>query len=138
MSVSDILHPDGTDYDRFLFAEVGEDRAGATVTVLSALARLDLDPWTEARALARLGREAAQARLAAHLETITDIPALALACEGRAAKLIGLLPKRRGSAPETPPDPGPGVVRDGWIRWTRFALIGAVVLAWILYVSQTG
>ncbi len=34
MSVSDVLRPDGSDYDPFLLAEVGEDKTGATVTVL--------------------------------------------------------------------------------------------------------
>ena len=38
MSASDVLHPDGTDYDAFLFAKLGEDSAGDDVTVLSALA----------------------------------------------------------------------------------------------------
>ena len=94
MSASDVLHPDGSDYDAFLFAELGEDRTGAAVTVLSALARLDLEPCTEARELARLAREDAQVRLTKHFEAITDIPALTLAIEGKAAKLVSLLPKR--------------------------------------------
>ncbi|WP_299746782.1 hypothetical protein [uncultured Tateyamaria sp.] len=38
MSAPDVLRPDGSDYDAFLQAEVGEDRTGAAVTVLSALA----------------------------------------------------------------------------------------------------
>ncbi|TLP55498.1 hypothetical protein FEE96_22540 [Parasedimentitalea maritima] len=94
MSASDALHPDGSDYDAFLFAELVEDRTGAAVTVLSALARLDLEPWTEARALSRLGREDAQVRLTTHFKGITGTPTLALASEGRAAKLVSLLPKR--------------------------------------------
>jgi len=45
MPTVDVLHPDGNDFDPFLFASVGEDRNGANVTVISALARLGLDPW---------------------------------------------------------------------------------------------
>ncbi len=138
MSASDVLHPDGSDYDAFLFSELGEDRTGATVTVLSAFARLDLEPWTEARELARLAREDAQARLTTHFEAITDIPALALASEGRAAKLILLLPEhapRRVSKPLEASTDGPARLS---ISWSSLALIGFIVLACILYLAQTG
>lgn len=136
MSASDVLHPDGSDYDAFLFAEVGEDRTGAAVTVLSALARLDLEPWTEARELARLGREGAQVRLTTHFEAITDIPALALASEGRAAKLVSLLPLH---APLRVPK---SLEADTFpklsVSWTLIAFVGVVVLAWFYYLAQTG
>jgi hypothetical protein len=38
----------GSEYDDFLFASMGEDRNGLPLSVLSALARLDVDPWEEA------------------------------------------------------------------------------------------
>lgn len=138
MSASDVLHPDGSDYDAFLFAQVGEDRTGAAVTVLSALARLDLEPWTEAHELSRLTREDAQLRLTKHFDAVTDIPALALTSEGRAAKLVSLLPKR---APlRVPKSHGAGT--DSFpkmsISWTTMAFVGVVVLAWIFYLAQTG
>ena len=41
-------------YEPFLYAPVGDDRRGATVTVLSMLARLGVDPWGEAAGLASL------------------------------------------------------------------------------------
>ena len=138
MSASDVLHPDGSDYDAFLFAELGEDRTGAAVTVLSALARLDLEPWTEARELAHLAREDAQVRLTKHFESITDIPALALASEGRAAKLVSFLPKREplraSKSLEAGTDNSPRIS----ISWTTMAIVGVVVLTWILYLAQTG
>ena len=136
MSASDVLHPDGSDYDAFLFAEVGEDRTGAAVTVLSALARLDLEPWTEARELARLGREGAQVRLTTHFEAITDIPALALASEGRAAKLVSLLPLR--APPRVPKSLEAGTFPKLSVSWTLMAFVGVVVLAWFYYLAQTG
>ncbi|MEJ6396108.1 hypothetical protein V8J82_22830 [Gymnodinialimonas sp. 2305UL16-5] len=136
MSASDVLHPDGRDYDAFLFAELGEDRTGAAVTVLSALARLDLEPWTEAHELSRLGREDAQVRLTAHFEGITDIPALALASEGRAAKLVSLLPLR---APlRVPKSLEAGTFPKLSVSWTQMAFVGVVVLAWFYYLAQTG
>jgi hypothetical protein len=48
----------------FLYASVGEDKAGIELTVLSALARLGLDPWKEAARLADLPRAAAVQALA--------------------------------------------------------------------------
>lgn len=138
MSASDVLHPDGSDYDAFLCAEVGEDRTGAAVTVLSALARLDLEPFTEARKLARLAQEDAHVRLTKHFEAITDIPALALASEGRAAKMVSLLPKHAPLRVSKPCDAGTNNSHEISISWTTVALVGAVVLALVLKLFQTG
>lgn len=137
MSASDVLHPDGNEFDAFLFAKVGEDRTGAAVTVLSVFARLDLDPWTEARELSYLGQEDALARLTSHFEAITDIPVLALASEGKAAVLVSLLPKhaslRMLKSMEIGTDSSPKLS----ISWTRMTLVGVMVLAWIFYLVQT-
>jgi hypothetical protein len=138
MSASDVLHPNGSDYDAFLYAEVGEDRTGAAVTVLSALARLDLEPWTEARELSRLAREDAQVRLTKHFEAITDIPALALASKGRAAKLVSLLPKRAPLLVSKSLEAGTSNSPKISISWTTMALVGVVVLTWFFYLAQTG
>ena len=136
MSASDVLHPDGSDYDAFLFAEVGEDRAGAAVTVLSALARLDLEPWTEARELSLLNREDAQMRLTTHFEAITDIPALALASGSRAAKLVSLLPKRTPLRVSKSLDAGTDSIPKPSFFWTTLALLGVAVLMWIFFLAQ--
>ncbi|MDP5220943.1 hypothetical protein Q5Y75_27535 [Ruegeria sp. 2205SS24-7] len=138
MSASDVLNPDGSDYDAFLFAKVGEDRSGAAVTVLSALARLDLEPRTEARVLSRLGPEDAQARLTTHFEAITDIPALALASESRASKLVSLLPKHAPLRISNSLEAGTSSFPKLSISWTMMALVGVVVLTWFFYLAQTG
>jgi len=38
----------GEEFNPFLFAFIGTDRAGGQLSVVSALARLDLDAWAEA------------------------------------------------------------------------------------------
>ncbi len=138
MSVSDVLRPDGSDYDPFLLAEVGEDKTGATVTVLSALARLGLEPWTEARELTLLGRDAAHARLKAHLSTVRDVPTLDHASGSVATKLVALLPKRVShrvsKLPETIKYTGPRIP----IYWMLISLMGALILARIFYLAQAG
>ena len=52
----------GTEFDDFLFAPIVEDRNDMPLSVLSALARLDIDPWQEADKLARLPGETATQR----------------------------------------------------------------------------
>lgn len=59
MSVSQLR----SEFDDFLYASVGEEN-GMRLSVLSALARLELDPWQEAEQLARLSTKAATMRLA--------------------------------------------------------------------------
>lgn len=48
----------------FLFADIGVEGSGMSLSVISALARQGLDPWTEAGRLARLPRTVAADGLA--------------------------------------------------------------------------
>lgn len=84
-----------TDFDHFLFAPIGEGAAGIPVTVLSALARLDLDPWEEAANLFRLAAAPATERLASLL-------ALPETTASRLVKLLQESPTKRARAPEAP------------------------------------
>jgi hypothetical protein len=52
----------GSEFDEFLGASIGEDRNGMGLTILSALARLNVDPWQEATSLALMLRETAVQR----------------------------------------------------------------------------
>ena len=63
------MHPE---FDRFLFASVGEEAEGAPLSVLSALSRLDLDPRDEAARLSRLTKEAAAEQLARMIARLSD------------------------------------------------------------------
>jgi len=58
-----VLNPHPPEFERYLYASVGEARNGYVVTVLCTLARLGLDPWKEAAELVTLGRDASRARL---------------------------------------------------------------------------
>lgn len=60
-------------YERFLFAPVGEDRRGASATVLSMFARLGVEPWAEAAGLAKLPERAARQRLETLIEHFHDM-----------------------------------------------------------------
>src|SRR5271167_4135676 len=83
----------GPEFDEFLGASIGEDRNGTGLSVLSALARLDVDPWQEATSLARMPREAAAVRLTELIEALPHAPTSAIPSRMSAADLVALLPK---------------------------------------------
>lgn len=86
-------------YNEFLFAPVGEEANSGTLTVLSALTRLELDPWAEAARLAAVPETAARDALAGLIQRIPGelrSPAEAAAV---ASRLIALLPIHDHIAP---------------------------------------
>ncbi len=82
----------GREFDRFLYASVGEDKNGMPLTVLSALARVDVDPWEEASKLWQLPQECAVTQLASLLGAPRHVPVVGLDPSRVAAAMIALLP----------------------------------------------
>jgi hypothetical protein len=79
-------------YDDFLYAPIGQDRNGMPLTVLSALARQNVDPWEEAAALSRLPGDNAMQQLSSMIAALpaeTSAPADPTEVAGR---LVALLP----------------------------------------------
>jgi hypothetical protein len=78
--------------EHFLFASVGDEQNGMALSVISALTRLDVDPWAEAARLAALPKVLAVEALA------PTIARLSISRPGRsdnvaiARRLVGLLP----------------------------------------------
>jgi hypothetical protein len=89
------LSPLGSEFDVFLFAPIGEDRNGMMVSVVSALARLDVDPWEEAARLARLPGKALIERLAALIAALPDGQTAHADPRVVATRLATLLPRPR-------------------------------------------
>jgi hypothetical protein len=85
----------GSQFDDFLFAPIGDERNGMLLSVLSALARLDVDPWLEAASLARLPKETATARMASLIAALPDRPSAQPDTAAVAARLIALLPRAK-------------------------------------------
>jgi hypothetical protein len=81
-------------FDSFLFAQIGDDEKGMTVSVLSAFARLDRDPWYEAAELAKLPREVAAARLGATISALGGVTLSALELGTVTTRLVALLPSQ--------------------------------------------
>jgi hypothetical protein len=78
------------DFDAFLYGPIGEDANGMPVSLLTAMARRDIDAWNEAAELAELPIESANARLASLLETIPNGPPPG-ECVRVATRLVALL-----------------------------------------------
>jgi hypothetical protein len=94
------------DFDEFLLAPIGEDASGMPLTMLSALARLDVDPWEEAASLAGLPVEAATQRLVSLLAAVPDWRVPHGDAATIATLLVGLLhrsPAQKARSPEAPP-----------------------------------
>jgi hypothetical protein len=102
-------------YNAFLFAAVGEERAGQPLTVLSALARLGFDPWTEAARLAALPREAAARAFAVSIAMLPEGDWKASDSDAIATRLVGSLPKPGEAIPSPPKPAAPraAALRDG-------------------------
>ena len=80
-------------FNAFLRAALWVDRDAAPLSVLSALARLDVDPWEEAAQLARLPEASACAKLAAMLTNLPGGPAVRQDLDALCARSVRLLPR---------------------------------------------
>jgi hypothetical protein len=145
-----------SEFNAFLFAPVGDDKTGYPLTVLSALARLGLDPWGEAARLSNLSVEAAVQALTATIARLPEGNWKASDTAGIAARLVACLPHR--SVLPIPPTPTLQGLKEKLILATRAAgsskavssktgpakrsgpavwlLCLAVAVGWYLLVSQ--
>jgi hypothetical protein len=95
----------GAEFDAFLFSSIGEDRNGMSLSVVSFLARRDLDPWLEAARLADLPAEAATRKLTQLIQTIPNQPLTLPDAGAIATRLIPLLPRRPRTDTHQPAKP---------------------------------
>ena len=86
------------EYDEFLYAQLGEEANGMQLSVLSALARQNVDPWEIAQKLNSLTREKALPLLTPLHAGIPSGAQDQAAPEDIAARLIALLPSSLAAA----------------------------------------
>ena len=119
------------EFDSFLFAPVGEEVNGVPLSVLSALARLGLDPRDEAARLSALTREAAADQLARMIARLSDRWTLS---ETRtiAGRLIDRLPTSPAGKParlETGAGSAPGAGQSSSLIYLALVIALIVGLA---------
>ena len=90
------------EFDDFLYALIGADKNKMPVSVLSALARLDVDPWEVAAELTELSKDAAAHKLAALFARLPGGRLAQADPRASAERLVELLPRRGGSKAPAP------------------------------------
>lgn len=122
----------GSEFDGFLFAPIGEERNGMLLSVVSALARRDVDPWQEAAQLALLPQAAATKRLATLITPLPDGSSGDRDPSTIAARLVALLPQSANSKilpHKTLPNAGP---MTNFRAFISMVVINAIFVAFML------
>jgi hypothetical protein len=89
------------EFDDFLYAPIGTESNDMPLSVLSALVRLDVDPWEEAAELSELPKDTATQRLASLIARLPGGRWAQADARTIAGRLIERLPRR--SSPRVPP-----------------------------------
>jgi len=112
----------GSEFNDFLFAPIGEDKNGMLVSVLSGLARSDVDPWQEAAKLAQLPGDTATEELTALIGALPDRAASYPDPRTVATRLIALLPRspRFNGGQQRTNDAGPVLMSAPWWIYVVF------------------
>jgi hypothetical protein len=108
MTRLDALSSFGTEFEPFLHAPVAAEPTGSPLSVLSALARRDVDPWETAARLARLPRATAVEQLVALISDGVAGAGTPQEIELTAMRLAALLPRPGTSAKARPRAAVPG------------------------------
>jgi hypothetical protein len=124
----------------FLFASIGDEKSGVALTVLSALARLGIDPWTEAARLSALPKEASIAALAALIARLPEGDWQASDARTIALRLVEILPQQPTSVlqPAVSASLGNGLAKSASPMWLLgiLLLVVAVLGYWNFYSDQ--
>jgi hypothetical protein len=126
----------GSEFDDFLYAPIGVEGNEMLLSVLSAFARLNVDPWREAAELSELPRHTATRRLALLIGRLPRGRWAHKDCGAIADRLIELLPHRGPSkAPLTQQGRAlPELTRSTIVKILLCAALGFTVL--IIMVSR--
>jgi len=87
--------------DAFLYADVGTEPNGSTLTILSMIARLGRDPWAEAANWATLPRAGAIESLVHSIAQMPLVPSALVEARSTAARLVRLLPTTTPSSSQS-------------------------------------
>jgi hypothetical protein len=119
-----------SDFNDFLFAFVGEESGGQQLTVLSALARLGLDPWGEAARLSELPKEAATDALAAAIGALPGGDWNVSEGQSIAVRLVDYLPRRSSPSARSPQGGSFGNQKQKFEapKWLIWIALGAAML----------
>jgi hypothetical protein len=115
-----------SELNKFLFADIGVEVNGMTLSVLSALARLGHDPWRQAERLAALPPATAVDLLSKIIAAMPDSPWSLPDAAAIATRLVTLLPKHQSPSSAPPVRP---VLSSFRMTWQRAILLAMLALA---------
>jgi hypothetical protein len=113
------------DFSDFLYASIGEQQNGTPISVLTALVRLERDPWPEAERLARLPKEHALRDIASVIEHVPGGGWPRPHSQAIAARLVERLPtgKKLGSERSAGRELSVEVICALALMWFVFAVV---------------
>ncbi len=119
-------------FESFLGATVGEDGHGASVTVLSMLARLEVDPWVEAADLAALKGVPARKRLDDLLKRFKDVKVGAAERGSIVSDLLSKLPQSAEAVAALPGFPSATILIPNARKIMIWIIAIIAVLIWFV------
>jgi hypothetical protein len=136
MALRRLYAPFRPDLNNFLFAAVGEERNGIPLSMMSALAQLDLDPWEEAGRLSNLAKQEAIERLTGLILRLPGLRRSSPEAKQIAAALVDALPKHNGDGGPAKkiPRAAPRNIASGKAFWLICLAVAAI--AFFLMLSQ--
>jgi hypothetical protein len=127
-------------YEDFLFAPVCEDANGMRLSVISALARTNVDPWEEATRLAAMPKAIAEKTLLSILDLVSGRSWKSPEAAAIAARLVRLLPQSGEAATMAATgtaNTAPGIAKvlnlqkNYWWLWVM-TLVMALVMSFMM------
>jgi hypothetical protein len=136
MALRRLYAPFRPDLNNFLFAAVGEERNGIPLSMMSALAQLELDPWEEAGRLSALAKQEAIERLTGLILRLPGFRRPSSEAQQIAAELVDALPKHSddGGPAKNPRRPAPRNIASGKAFWLLCLAVAAI--AFFLMLTQ--
>ena len=117
-----------SEFNDFLYAPIGEEGNDAPLTVLSALARLGIDPWQESARLAQLSRNLATQSLTSMIAKLPNGRWAQSDAGAIAARLVALLPAKGASISSARrPAHGQPLASSRTVMFLIAAALGAVM-----------
>jgi hypothetical protein len=125
------------EFETFLFASIGEDDNGMSLSVLSGLARLKIDPWLEAAELGRLPGKAALERLTSLIQALSGDAHLVPDAQAVAKRLLGSLPGKLAENADSSREPaGSNAIMKSQSWWIYILAICFVLGSQIMTAKQ--
>ena len=126
------------DFEQFLGAAVGDDGQGTPVSVLSMLARLDVDPWDEAATLATMNNDPAVKRLEGLMLRFHDVTLAAPDRNKIARTLLAALPHRAKLAGPAIPSQQSQFVAVPTGAPVFWFLAAVLIVGWVAILARGG